>query len=61
MHWQLRDGAMKPGTLLAGLLLGASLPLQAATFVVNDVGDDPDGNPGDGICPVYSDRFEATL
>jgi CSLREA domain-containing protein len=43
---------MKTITLLAGLLLFASLPLQAATFVVNDLGDDPDGNPGDGICDI---------
>jgi CSLREA domain-containing protein len=43
---------MKTRTLLAGLLLCASLPLQAATFVVNNLGDDPDGNPGDGICDI---------
>lgn len=38
---------------LAGLtVLLTSLNLTAATFVVNDLGDDPDANPGDGICDI---------
>jgi CSLREA domain-containing protein len=36
--------------LLAALLLLASLPLAAATFQVNDTGDAPDNNIGNGIC-----------
>lgn len=43
---------MKPALLIAGALICTSLPLQAATFVVNEIGDDPDANPGDGICDV---------
>lgn len=30
----------------------ASFNLSAATFIVNDLGDDPDANPGDGICDI---------
>jgi len=36
----------------AALLLLASFNLNAATFVVNDLGDDPDANPGDGLCDI---------
>jgi CSLREA domain-containing protein len=34
------------------ILAGFQLPGIAATFVVNDLGDDPDANPGDGICDI---------
>ncbi|MEN1727798.1 MAG: right-handed parallel beta-helix repeat-containing protein, partial [Pseudomonadota bacterium] len=34
------------------LLLAAQSPLSAATFVVNDLFDDPDANPGDGVCDI---------
>lgn len=43
---------MKLQFFSAGLLLLASFNLTAATFVVNDLGDDPDANPGDGICDI---------
>ncbi|MBB6088624.1 NosD domain-containing protein [Wenzhouxiangella marina] len=37
---------------LFALALAFSVAAPAATFVVNDLGDDPDANPGDGICDI---------
>lgn len=42
-------------TLLFIALLAASIPGSAATFTVNHLQDDPDFNPGDGICDVDAD------
>jgi len=38
--------------LFALTLAAFQLPAMAATFVVNDLGDDPDANPGDGVCDI---------
>ncbi|OAB55052.1 hypothetical protein AY599_27205 [Leptolyngbya valderiana BDU 20041] len=38
--------------LLLLVLLSVQLPVLAATFTVNDPFDDPDANPGDGICDI---------
>jgi len=34
------------------IAVGFSLPLQAATFTVDSLLNDPDSNPGDGICDI---------
>jgi len=42
--------AMMIRRLLFLILMSIQLPSLAATFTVNDLFDDPDANPGDGVC-----------
>jgi CSLREA domain-containing protein len=37
-------------TLALGLILAASAVCAQTTFIINTLGDDPDSDPGDGIC-----------
>lgn len=43
---------MFKSVLLALALVSVTSTAGAATFIVNDLGDDPDANPGDGICDI---------
>lgn len=43
---------MRTRLLVAFLLVMPCLDVSAATFIVNDLGDEADANPGDGVCDI---------
>ena len=49
-------------TLVLGLLLGGALPARAATvtFDVDDAGEAPDSNTGDGLCHTAPSSSRST-